>query len=167
MPPLSGFSSRPAHFPHAAIRRGRNRVGKTINLPDCTSAPEVSGFNRASQSPSVASLTEVLKGRCDSSPRASAAPPWVAALKYYFFFPSGLRAGWRANRKEKEIRLGGFYPGRRPRQPCPGLVSCCPSGARLLVKTGFGSGTISIKERCRAKNTKEAMEKTNELWGSR
>src|SRR5439155_1729284 len=37
---------------------------------------------------------------------------------------------WRANPEGKK-RLGGvaLYPGRRPRRPCPGLLSCCPFGA--------------------------------------
>jgi len=46
------------------------------------------------------------------------------------FFPSGLARQGVPNRKEKK-RLGSvvFYPGRRPRRPCPGLLSCCISEA--------------------------------------
>jgi len=43
-----------------------------------------------------------------------------------------------ANRKGKKRLVGmALYPGRRPRRPCPGLSSRCPSGAperRTLIK---------------------------------
>jgi hypothetical protein len=31
--------------------------------------------------------------------------------------------------EKREINGGAVYPGRRPRRPCPGLLSGCPSGA--------------------------------------
>src|SRR5439155_1191388 len=101
-----------------------------------------------------------------SLPRAaaSAAWPWaivVLPLRGAGTQASGLEAtaGRRAcrapNRKGKK-RLGGvaLYPGRRPRRPCPGLLSCCPFGApegrtRSVERTAIrrASGAPTRKEK--------------------
>ena len=52
--------------------------------------------------------------------------------------------------KKRDWVLGGVYPGRRPRRPCPGLLSCRPCrGSRLRRATTRLTGGHMSDERFR------------------
>jgi len=63
-----------------------------------------------------------LEGRHDNSPGQAQRRPGLRVQNDSLFFSSGLA---RFRRAKPEA----LYPGPRPRRPCPGLLSCCPSGA--------------------------------------
>jgi hypothetical protein len=83
------------------------------------------------------------KGPRIAQPRASEerAPPWVLNPKGSPLFSLRFGAAQRAKPEGKK-RVGGvaFYPGRRPRRPCPGLFSGRPirgsGGARRFSCRG-------------------------------
>ena len=85
---------------------------------------------------SGASQAEVPEGRYENSPGQAQRRRTGEIISS--FFPSGL-ARKQCAKPEGEKRLGGvaLYPGRWPRRPCPGLLSCSPSGAPERPTSGF------------------------------
>ena len=105
-----------------------------------TTGPFISGTEHRTAlcGASLCPPSTLLKSRRDAMIIAQGKRETSAALGYgrrinpspFSWFAAPGRPG-AANQEKGEAGYRGvaFYPGRRPRRPCPGLLSRCPSGA--------------------------------------
>ena len=106
----------------------------------CTTGPFISGTEHRTAlcGASLCAPSTLLKSCRDAMITAQGKRGTSAALGYgrkinpspFSWFAAPGRPG-AANQEKGEAGYRGvaFYPGRRPRRPCPGLLSRCPSGA--------------------------------------
>src|ERR1039457_2542700 len=114
-------------------------LSKNVNSR-CTTGPFISGTEHRTAlcGASLSAPSTLLKSCRDAMLIAQGKRGTSAALGYgrkinpspfsWFSAPAGPA---RPTREKGGVGNGGgaFYPGRRPRRPCPGLLSRCPSGA--------------------------------------
>ena len=129
-----------AASPIVADRPGRQAsLSKNVNSR-YTTGPFISGneHRTALCRASLSAPSTLLKSCRDAMITAQGKRGTSAALGYgrkinpspFSWFAAPGRPG-AANQEKGEAGYRGvaFYPGRRPRRPCPGLLSRCPSGA--------------------------------------